>query len=295
MELHPLTLSRFQTDAGTLFGLVPKVIYSRLIHVDEKNTMRQHVNSALIVLPDGRRGLMDAGCGEHDRYEGRERESRVFPEEWPAGREFARLGIRPEDIDFVLMTHLHWDHCGGLGRVDGSPAFPNATLYVHRMEWDAATGGNPLLYKSYPKDLIATVRAYGDRIVRVDGPWTEVLPGISLEHCGGHTFGSCVIHLEGDVRIHHPAADADPLTVAHAIYPADACPSAHHLRMVFQTSYDTHPLDTRAWKVRTLPKAAAEGWWILFDHDWETWGAQIAADERREYVVTKALPTLFKP
>lgn len=295
MDLYPITLSRFQTDAGTLFGLVPKVIFSRLIHVDENNTMRQHVNSALIILPDGRRGLMDAGCGDHGRYEGRELEMRAFPAEWPAQHEWNRLGIRPEEIDFILMTHLHWDHCGGLGRVDGTPAFPNAKIYVHTSEWEAATGGNPLLYKSYPKDLIQSVREYGDRIIRVEGPWSEVLPGISMEHVGGHTFGSCAIHLQGDVRIHHPDVGTTPLLIDHAVYPADACPSAHHLRMVFQTSYDTHPLDTRTWKRKTFPQAAEEGWWILFDHDWETWGAQIAADPRKEFVVRRGLPTLFKP
>lgn len=92
---------------------------------------------------------------------------------------------------------------------------------------------------------------------------------------------------------HHAAAEFSGVT--QALFCGDVCPMRHNLRMVFQTSYDTFPLDTRAWKREWLPRAAREGILLLFDHDPDLFGAVIREDEREEFVVEKALPACETP
>jgi glyoxylase-like metal-dependent hydrolase (beta-lactamase superfamily II) len=284
MRIIPLVASRFRSDGGTMFGLVPRLIWAKRIPPDERNRIPQNANSLLVELDDGRKGLIDTGCGSAERFTEKERDLHGLGPGWPLLEALDQLRVAPEDIRFVVFTHLHWDHAGGalappsFGR---TLTFPNATHYIHALEWEDALSGNPLLYKSYPPEIGQALQAAQRHMVTDQEP--GILPELDLLRSGGHTRGHSVVALGGG-RL-EPAGDC-----ALAVFAGDVCPTRHHLRMVFQTSYDTFPLDTRSWKRQWLPRLAREGGWLLFDHDPDVFGVQIAEDAREEFAVMHTLP-----
>jgi len=249
-----------------------------------------------VELADGRKGLLDTGCGHPDSFSDKELALHGMDRDWPLMNALHALAIDPESIDFVALTHLHWDHAGGVGVVTeegvATPTFPNATHYVHEQEWADAVSGDPLLYKSYPANTLAPLQQLPDTqriLVRDDAP--DILPGLRMIRSNGHTRGHCVIHVKHDaLEVRHPdAGNFGPLR--HLLFTGDVCPTQHHLRLVFQTAYDTYPLDTRRWKREWLPRAAREGIALFFDHDPAICAAIIEADTRKEFVVRRALET----
>jgi len=294
MKITPIIASRFVSDGGSMFGLVPKPIWAKLIPPDERNGIPQNANVLLVELDDGRTGLLDTGCGDPAAFSDKELALHGMTRDWPLMNALQALNIPAESIDFVVLTHLHWDHAGGVGNVtaDGSAAFtfPHAVHYMHEQEWADAVSGDPLLFKSYPADTLAPLIQLPDTqrvLVREDKP--EILPGVRMIRSGGHTRGHCVIHVERDpIELAHPGAD-DFGAVRRLMFTGDVCPTQHHLRLVFQTAYDTFPLDTRRWKRAWLPRAARDGIALFFDHDPKTCGAVIRRDERKEFVVDRSL------
>ncbi len=290
MRATPLIASTFRSDGGTMFGLVPKPIWSKRIAPDERNRIPQHAHALLVELDDGRIGLVDAGCGSAERFSDRERDLHGLGPGWPLLDALRLRGIEPEALDFLVFTHLHWDHAGGAVAPPGlarATAFPRARLYAHAMEWEDATSGNPLLYKSYPPDILNALRDAQIELVR--GDEVEALPGIWMHRTSGHTRGHCAVRLsDPGLELVHPDAAAFA-GVTQLLFAGDVCPMRHNLRMVFQTSYDTYPLDTRAWKRAWLPRVADAGIALFFDHDPEAYGALIRPDPREEYVVERLL------
>lgn len=153
MRFTPLVASTFLSDGGTMFGLVPKAIWARRIQPDEQNRIPQHAHVLLVELDDGRCGLVDSGCGAAERFSEKEQRLHGLGPGWPLGDALRRAGKRPDDIHFVVLTHLHWDHAGS------AYAFPRARFYIHALEWADAISGNPLLYKSYPRETIAPLES----------------------------------------------------------------------------------------------------------------------------------------
>ncbi len=299
MKITPIIASRFVSDGGSMFGLVPKPIWAKLIPPDDRNGIPQNANVLLVELDDGRKGLFDTGCGDPAAFSDKELALHRMTRDWPLMNALQALDIPPEAIEFVALTHLHWDHAGGVGTMatDGSTTlhFPNAVHYMHEQEWADANAGDPLLYKSYPADTIAPLHQVPESkrvLVRDEKP--DILPGIRMMRSGGHTRGHCVIHLEGDsIELAHPdATDFGPLR--RLMFSGDVCPTRHHLRLVFQTAYDTYPLDTRRWKREWLPRAASDGTALFFDHDPDACAARIQADERKEYTASRILRTREK-
>jgi len=279
-----------------MFGLVPKVIWSKLIPPNDQNGITQNANVLLVELDDGRKGLIDTGCGNPDRFDDRALAMHGMKREWPLMDALNRLGVAPETLSFIVLTHAHWDHAGGIFfmEADGAtqPLFPNASVYLHAQEWRDATSGDPLLYKSYPKEVIAPLRTLSpDKKILADEPEQDLLPGVRLIRTSGHTAGHCAIWLESEhtIVINHPGAETFG-TTNRLLFCGDVCPTSHHLRMVYQTGYDTFPLDTRAWKRAWLKRAAQEDIPLFLCHDPENAAIRIMTDEKREFVVTARLP-----
>lgn len=293
MKVTPILASTFRTDGGTLFGLVPKALWSRLMPPDEQNRVPQHAHVLLVELADGRKGLIDTGCGPAKRFTERERELHGLGPGWPLMERLDALHIAPAEIAFVVFSHLHWDHGGGASPGHDAPTFPNAVHYVHAQEWQDATSGDPLLYKSYPQEVIEPLRQLPeDQLELVAEDRNTILPGVTLIRSSGHTAGHCVVLLEhaDGIRLDHPEA-VFMFSPRSMLFTGDACPTRHNLRMVFQTSYDTYPLDTRRWKREWLPRLAEERTLILFDHDPDLFGATIKPHPKKEFVVDKTLHT----
>lgn len=299
MKITPLIASTFTSDGGTLFGLVPKTLWSRLMTPDENNQVPQNANSLLVTLDDGRLGLIETGCGPASRFTEKERERNGLGPGWPLLETLATLGIAPEQIEFVVCTHAHWDHIGGL--LAGTPseptrAFPKATLYLHAQEWKDATSGDPLLYKAYPRDLIDPVASlYAHSITTSKSTEVDVVPGVSLVHTSGHTTGHCLVRLHGEaIELDHPDSIFF-FPPRQVLYLGDLAPTRHHLRLVYGTGYDIFPLDTRRWKHRNLPDLARDKVPVFFPHDPDLFGTTLSPHPKLEFAPDKPLRIEFLP
>jgi glyoxylase-like metal-dependent hydrolase (beta-lactamase superfamily II) len=241
-------------------------------------------------------GLLDTGCGSPAWFSEKERKIHGLEENWALMLGLESAGVAPDHIQFVVHSHLHWDHAGGTAHVDDDDAlhitFPNAKHYAHRKEWDDATSGDPLLHRAYPDYTIQPLlRMAESHITLIEEDDAEVLPGIRMRRSGGHTHGHCAIELTDDVlEINHASAhEVPPLT--KAVYAGDVCPMQHNMRIAYGISYDLYPLETRVWKRSELPDIAAAGSLLLYIHDPDSFGGIIVPDERKEFVLAVSLAT----
>ena len=183
----------FRSDAGTLFGPVPWVLWGGLVadEVDDKRRLLQALNCLLIDTPSGR-VLVETGIGE--RVDDKTRDMRVYegPAIVPA---LETAGFLPETVDIVAMSHLHFDHAGGLLRADGARAFPNARIVAQKAEWEVALGDNPRLVASYVQPELRLVEDWGAQ-GWVDGE-KESCPALSVVPTGGHSTGHQAIIVRG--------------------------------------------------------------------------------------------------
>jgi glyoxylase-like metal-dependent hydrolase (beta-lactamase superfamily II) len=269
-------------------------IWSKFVTVNEKNQLPVIASCLLVELDDGRKGLVDTGCGDPAKYPEKERKVHAMDPSCSLGAALRALGIRKEEISFIALTHLHWDHAGGAGaRTDeGKPAleFPGAVHFVHAEEWENGMSGDPVFSRAYPEITIAPLRDLGGASLHLfEEDEIEVAPGVRMIRSGGHTSGHCVVTLQDDkLELNHPDADLfdNPPML---IYISDLCPTQHHLHTAYHTAYDNFPLATRAWKREWMPRMAEEKTLVIFDHDNELFGATIRPDERREFVVDTGL------
>lgn len=146
------------------------------------------------------------------------------------------------------------------------------------------SGGDPLLYKSYPMTIRNALAELNGQINQVTDEQPAPFPGVHFERSGGHTRGHCSIHLN-QVRL--PGCDAH---FDEVVFTGDVCPSRHHLRLVFQSAYDTYPLDTRGWKASTLQGCAESAIPVLFSHDPDIFGATLILDDRNSPIVNQTWP-----
>lgn len=294
MHVTPIVTSRFASDGGALFGLVPKSIWSQRMSTTGDNMVAQHANCLLVELDDGRRGLVDTGCGFASTYEAKERSHHGFEATPDVVSALAARGVQPEDIVFVVLSHLHWDHAGGIAAPDENGdlqlAFPHAQHFVHTDEWRDAMADDPLLPKAYETERLEPLRAKsGDHLLLVTDLAPDILPGLRLARTGGHTAGHCMVVLTGEnMTLHHP--EAEQITGLNMIvYAGDVCPTEHHLPLVYQTSFDTYPLATRTWKRETLPQMQELGALLVFCHDPTVVGATIRRGERGRFIADRRL------
>ena len=242
----------FRSDAGALFGPVPRVLWDRLVsdEIDHDHRILQALNCLLVETPAGR-VLVETGIGE--RLDDKTRTMRGYEGPWivPA---LTAAGFEPESVDVVAMSHLHFDHAGGLLAADGSRAFPRATIVAQRAEWEIALGSNPRLVASYVQPELQLVRDWGAE-GWADGE-REILPGVSVVPTGGHSAGHQAIVVRG--------TGAGARTLA---FFGDLCmrPWAANPRWV--TSFDDFPLDSVAVKASLFARAADENWLVALSHE----------------------------
>jgi glyoxylase-like metal-dependent hydrolase (beta-lactamase superfamily II) len=242
----------FRSDAGALFGPVPWVLWGGLVadEVDDKRRLLQALNCLLIETSSGR-VLVETGIGE--RVDDKTRLMRTYegPAIVPA---LETAGFLPESIDVVAMSHLHFDHAGGLLRADGSRAFPHARIVAQKAEWEVALGANPRLVASYVQPELALVEDWGAQ-GWADGE-RELLPGVSVVPTGGHSTGHQAIIVRG--------RGDGARTLA---FFGDLCmrPWAANPRWV--TSFDDHPLDSVTQKAALFAQAADEDWIVVLSHE----------------------------
>jgi glyoxylase-like metal-dependent hydrolase (beta-lactamase superfamily II) len=264
-------------DGGTMFGVVPKVLWERHQPADELNRIRCADNC--VVARNGRNTvLIDTGYG--GKATAKERQRLILEEGEPLLTSLAALDLAPDDIDTVVISHLHFDHAGGATRRnehgDIVSTFPRARHYVQRGEWEVANSGAPELRGAYPREHFAALADAG-LLELVDGD-VEIIPGVRVIVTGGHTRWHQAIVIES-------ARQA-------AIYLGDLCPMAAHMPTMWGISYDAYPLETRIRKPHLLGQAADNNWVVMWDHDPDMAACRITRDPQREFRVVERLKTL---
>jgi glyoxylase-like metal-dependent hydrolase (beta-lactamase superfamily II) len=242
----------FRSDAGALFGPVPRILWDRLVtdEIDHDHRLLQALNCLLVETPAGR-VLIETGIGE--RVTDKVREMRGY-QGLPIVPAMAAAGFDPATVDLVAMSHLHFDHAGGLLLASGEKAFPRARIVAQRAEWDIAVGGNSRLVASYDQPEIRLVRAWGEES-SVDGE-AELLPGVAVRATGGHSKGHQAIVVRGS----GPGARTLAFFGDLGMRPWSANPR-------WVTSFDDFPLDSVEVKAELFARAAAEDWLIVLSHE----------------------------
>jgi glyoxylase-like metal-dependent hydrolase (beta-lactamase superfamily II) len=242
----------FRSDAGTLFGPVPWVLWNGLVRdeIDDKRRILQALNCLLIETPAGR-GLVETGIGE--RLDDKTRTQRGYEGPWIATA-LEDAGFEPASLDVVALSHLHFDHAGGLLRADGSKTFPRARIVAQRAEWEVALGDNPRLVASYVQPELQLVRDWGAE-GWADGE-REILPGVSVIPTGGHSTGHQAILVRGSGEGARTLAFFGDLLMR---------PWAANPRWV--TSFDDFPLDSVLRKAELFARAVDEDWIVVLSHE----------------------------
>ncbi len=250
-------------DGGGMFGSVPKPLWSRTNPPDERNRIRLAMR-CMLLRGHGRIVLVDVGLG--DKFTGKLRDIYRVESEPSLEHSLASLGVAPEDVSDVILTHLHFDHAGGATRQtpDGlRPSLPAARWYVQRRNWENAHAPNPRERASYmPENYDALMEA--GVLTLWDGP-QRPWPGVETITVDGHTRGQQVVRVEGGGR--------------SAWFVTDVIPTAAHVRIPFVMGYDVAAIETMQEKREILTRASQENAWIVLEHDPDTALARPVPDD----------------
>ncbi len=242
----------FRTDAGAILGPVPWVLWRNLAEgeLDANRRLLQALNCLLVETPAGR-VLIETGIGERlDEKNTTMREYRGTPIV-PALR---KAGFDPETVDVVAMSHLHFDHAGGLLLADGSKAFPRARIVAQRQEWEIALGSNSRLVASYDQPELRLAADWGAE-GWADGD-RELLPGVSVVRTGGHSAGHQAIVIRG----------TGPAARSLAFF-GDLCMRPWSANPRWVTAFDDFPLDSVEVKGELFRRAVEDDWIVVLSHE----------------------------
>ncbi len=266
----------FRLDGGAMFGVVPKVLWSRERAADEKNRI-ELATRCLLLRGHGRTILVDGGIGDKDDARFRE----IYGvERRTSVADVLRdvLKLDPASVTDVVATHLHFDHAGGLTRRGASGvelAFPNANVYVQASHLRWAAAPPPKERASFIPDNVLPI-AGSARLRALDGDET-VAPGVGVSVKRGHTTGFQVIEVAGDGR-------------EKLVFLSDLVPTASHLKLPYVMGYDNLPVVTLEEKRELFERAARHGDTLFFEHDPRVVACRLRkADDAVSYAPVDAL------
>ena len=250
----------FKLDGGAMFGIVPKPVWEKNNPADEKNRIPLSLNCLLI---QNRKTtatiLVDTGIGvKNNETREKFRKFYDFKRSCLVENIYNIMGLLPQDISFVVNTHLHLDHAGGntyFCEKEGKEkiTFYNARYIVQKGELEAALADNERTNGSYLKESIKILCDNEDNLMLVDRDNKEIIKGVSIIKTGGHTgHHQCVKIVSGGRT---------------AFYLGDLIPTVSHLNPVWIMGYDLYPLDTLYMKEKLLNQACEENWLLVFEHD----------------------------
>lgn len=265
-ELTALSDGIYRLDGGAFFGIVPKALWSKKVASDENNLVPTGLNSVLVRTGD-KNILIETGIGNKLP----EKMARIFGQPAELMRALDAAGISPEDVDIVINTHLHFDHCGWNTLRTGqglSPTFPKATYYVQRGEWQHAHENQ--------RDQVSYLHENYDPLVEsgrmqlLDGD-QEIVPGVSVKVFSGHTRNMQAVLIEQRSKV--------------ACYISDLIPTSWHLDLNWVMSFDLYPLETVESRKRYYSRALPENWLTLFTHDPNIPWAYLGTDDSGKVLV----------
>jgi glyoxylase-like metal-dependent hydrolase (beta-lactamase superfamily II) len=275
--MHRLTLGHFELsvfsdgtyplDGGAFFGVVPKVMWSRKVEADEKNYVTAGLNS-LLIRTDKKTVLVETGMGNKLS----ERMVKFYGQPAKLLDNLAAAGIAPEDIDIVINSHLHFDHCGWNTMRDQNgrivPTFPRAKYYAPQGEWQYARRPSERDSISYIPENYDPLVESGQMMLLKGGE--EIVPGISVKTFPGHTAHMQAVLVQSQGQT--------------ACYISDLMPTTAHIDLTWGMSFDLYPLQTIESKKQYYARALPEKWLTVFTHDPTTPWAYVGRDEAGKLV-----------
>lgn len=248
----------FRLDGGAMFGVVPRPLWSKIKPPDEQGRISMSTNCLLV-----ERGrylcLIDTGIG--DKLSAKARDmfgmgagGMRLPEA------IRKAGYELGDVTHVLLTHLHFDHCGWNTRLEGDrlvPTFPKARYFIQQGEVEHARDPNPRDKASYdPRNWEPLFEA---GVVELFDDEFSPLEGVRAVRAPGHNADMCIALIDG----------GDPDGKQRAVFWADLVPTTAHVAYPWVMGFDLYPVETMENKEKWIPRAAKEGWLCFFDHEAE--------------------------
>ena len=280
VRVRVLRAGWFRPDAGGFFGVVPQPLWSRLTEADDRGRLLCRLN-LLVIDAGGKRVLVETGTGV--RMSDKDRDIKGIEGGDPA-EALRAVGVDPTSIDFVVVSHLHYDHAGGMVDAAGTPNFPRARYVVQRDEAEAAHGDELRLAGIMEREQLDLVRSAG-QLAEVQGE-VELVAGVSVLPTGGHTRGSqaVLIGTAGEPRGEGRADDAGE----RAIFWGDLIPTRWQIPVRWTSAFDDYPIQAVETRNELVARAAAESWWCYFSHDPGDLPIQIEATGRGYQVRSQA-------
>lgn len=301
LSIGPYSLTSIETgtfalDGGAMFGVVPKTLWNKLQPADEENRILLHARALLIQKKADDKTpaqtiLVDVGMGE--KWEPRFRDMyKVSNDRWTLEKSLLVRSLRPEDITDVILTHLHFDHAGGMTKKEGAeiaPTFPNARVYLQKRNWQLAWKPNekdrasylqenflPYEKDSFFKNRLELLETKAvdptgkDSYTEPEFTEEEILPGISVIVSHGHTLGMQLVRVaDGKKSI---------------TYCADLIPTSSHVRVPYIMSYDCYPIFLLAEKKKLLARVQAEGGFLFYEHCPLMPASKVALDAKGNFI-----------
>ena len=268
MKLHVIDTGLFKLDGGAMFGVVPKSLWSRYQQPDENNLCTWAMR-CLLIEKDDKRILIDTGMGNKQN-------EKFFSHYHPHGNtsllgSLKAKGFSPEDITDVVLTHLHFDHCGGAVSKDADgnlyTTFPNATYWSDKEHWNWAINPNAREKASFLKENILPIQEAGQ--LEFVNEYTKIIPELSFALANGHTEGMLIPHIQfGEETI---------------VFMADLLPSPTHIPIAWVMGYDVRPLVTVREKETFLQEAVEKNYLLFYEHDAQTEASRVVATDRGNY------------
>jgi glyoxylase-like metal-dependent hydrolase (beta-lactamase superfamily II) len=249
-ELSILSDGNYPLDGGAFFGVIPKVMWSKKIEADGRNCVASGLNS-LLVRTGAQNVLIETGIGNKLS----DRMIKFYGQPAKLLESFASSGISPDEIDVVINTHLHFDHCGWntIRGTNGKivPTFPRAKYYAPQGEWEYARHPSERDAISYISENYNPLVESGQMTLLKGGE--EIVPGISVRTFPGHTAHMQAVMVQSGGKT--------------ACYISDLIPTTAHIDLAWGMSFDLYPLETIESKKRYYTQSISENWLTVFTHD----------------------------
>jgi len=270
-RLTLLNGGNFRLDGGAMHGVVPKTLWSKLVSCDALNRC-EYTTHCLLVETGGKRVLVETGNG--DKFSPKLKDIYGIDHDRAIGSALAEVGLSPDDIDVVVMTHMHFDHSGGTTRQTASggyePVFRRARHIVQRREWEDATRPHERNRANYLQENIGPLGEAGLLQV-VDGE-AEIAPDVRVVPTPGHTAG-------------HQSVLIGPADGPKALFLGDVVPTAVHVKLPWVMAYDLDPARTVETKRALWSRALAEDWLLVWGHDRDNGAGRLGLDKDGNPVV----------
>ena len=252
MQLYTINTGYFKLDGGAMFGVVPKSIWNKINPADENN-MCTWALRCLLIQDENRLILIDTGIGD-------KQDEKFFGHYFLHGddtlkKSLAANGFTTDDITDVILTHLHFDHCGGAIEKNGEgykTVFKNATYWTNQRHWENALNPNVREKASFLKENILPLQESG-QLKFIETSANDFPPNVMIRQVFGHTEAMML-----------PQINYKGKTI---LYMADLLPSAGHIPLPYVMGYDMNPLITLNEKSSFLTEAVQNDYVLFFEHD----------------------------